>query len=196
MAADLKPTRPPPVVGKKAQLLSHPDATGESVWNIAVDVELTLGVSLVCRYLLHGDMANVVVPGARAGRRADGLWRHTCFEAFVAADDTAGYYEFNFSPSLDWAAYRFDYYRAGMTAAPLAQAPGLHARRNAGLLELSATVHFAGLPALSGARVLRVALTAVVEETDGRLSYWALQHPLGNPDFHHPDGLAMELSAP
>jgi hypothetical protein len=183
-------------VAQRAQLYAHPDAGAEFVWGITAEAHLNSGISLTCRYSLHGDMMHVAIPQPRAGRRADGLWRHTCFEAFVAADDCAGYYEFNFSPSLDWAAYRFDYYRAGMTAAPLAQAPGLHSRRNAGQLELSATVHFAGLPALSGARVLRLALTAVVEESGGRLSYWALQHPLGNPDFHHPDGLAMELSAP
>src|SRR5579862_1162108 len=102
MAADLKPTEPPPVVSARAPLLAHPDASGESVWSIVAEVQLTVGVSLVCRYLLRGDMSQVVVPGARAGRRADGLWRHTCFEAFVAANDAAGYYEFNFSPSLDW----------------------------------------------------------------------------------------------
>ena len=34
---------------------------------------------------------------------------------------------------------------------------------------------------------------AVIEEDGGPLSYWALQHPPGNPDFHHPDGFALEL---
>ena len=133
------------------------------------------------------------MPGARAGRRADDLWKHTCFEAFVAADDMPGYFEFNFSPSLDWAAYRFADYRAGMSFATLAQAPGLQVRRTSSQLELTATVHLAGLAPLCDAPVLRLALAAVIEEDDGRLSYWALQHPPGNPDFHHPDGFAVEL---
>ena len=193
MAADLKPTQPPPVVTKQALLVSHPDATGESVWNISVEVQLTVGVSLVCRYLLHGDMANVVVPGARAGRRADGLWRHTCFEAFVAADDCAGYYEFNFSPSLDWAAYRFSEYRDGMTPANLARAPGLTARRTPDRLELTAHLHLEGLGELARVPLLRLGLTAVIEDDSGSLSYWALRHAPGNPDFHDPDGFALEL---
>ena len=48
---------------------------------------------------------------------------------------------------------------------------------------------------MRSARVLRLALAAVVEEDDGRLSYWALQHAPGNPDFHHPEGFALELRA-
>ena len=34
----------------------------------------------------------------------------------------------------------------------------------------------------------------VIEEEDGTISYWALRHAAGKPDFHHPDGFAMELA--
>ena len=40
----------------------------------------------------------------------------------------------------------------------------------------------------------RIALSAVIEEGNGALSYWALRHPAGKPDFHHPDAFAMELA--
>ncbi|GAC1451869.1 MAG: hypothetical protein PVS2B3_11030 [Steroidobacteraceae bacterium] len=179
-----------------AQLISHRDTPGAAVWRIAADVNLVAGASLGCNYSLHGDLARVRIPGARAGRRADGLWQHTCFEVFVAAAGDPGYLEFNFSPGLDWAAYRFAAYREGMTPAHLAQAPGLNVRRTADRLDVSATVHLAGLGASFATPRLRVALAAVVEEDDGRLSYWALQHPPGNPDFHHPDGFALALGAP
>src|SRR3546814_3736372 len=33
----------------------------------------------------------------------------------------------------------------------------------------------------------KLALSAVIEELDGTKSYWALAHPPGKPDFHHPD---------
>jgi len=177
----------------RALLRTHPDTPGEAVCSVAAGVHLTTGSSLACRYSLQGELARVRVPDARAGQRADGLWKHTCCEAFVAVPGAPGYYEFNFSPALDWAAYRFEDYRAGMTAAPLSQAPGLVVRRTARELELSATVHFAGLAPLLAARALRVALAVVIEEDSGRHSYWALQHAPGNPDFHHPDGFALEL---
>jgi hypothetical protein len=40
----------------------------------------------------------------------------------------------------------------------------------------------------------RLGLAAVIEETTGRKSYWALVHPLGQPDFHHSDCFALEVS--
>jgi hypothetical protein len=46
-----------------------------------------------------------------------------------------------------------------------------------------------------GAR-LSVALSAVIEDNRGMLSYWALKHPPGKPDFHHRDGFALEIEAP
>ena len=180
---------------QRTALLAHPDVPGEAVWHIAVDVRLS-AADLTCRYTLFGELARVRLPGARTGRRADGLWQHTCFEAFVSGDDDPGYFEFNFSPGLDWAAYRFSGYRDGMAPANLAQAPGLSVHRAAERLELSATVHLAGLAPLARARRLRVALATVVEEDSGRLSYWALRHAPGNPDFHHPDSFTLELGAP
>jgi hypothetical protein len=178
---------------ERAYLLAHPDAGGELVWSIAVEAQFTPDATLTCRYTLRGDVGRLRVPQARAGHRADGLWRHTCFEAFVSAADSASYYEFNFSPALDWAAYHFTDYRTGMSAATLDRAPGLQVRRSSDGLELAATVHLAGVAALRDARALRLALAAVVEENDGRLAYWALRHPPGNPDFHHPDGFTQEL---
>jgi len=178
---------------QRAFLLAHPDAGGEFVWSIAAEAQFTAGASLCCRYSLRGDTAQLRLPQARAGRRADGLWRHTCFEAFVSAPGSAGYYEFNFSPALDWAAYRFDDYRTGMSAATLERAPGLQVRRSSDALELTATVHLQGLALLCDAPALRLALAAVIEENDARLGYWALRHPPGNPDFHHPEGFTLEL---
>jgi hypothetical protein len=193
MAAELTNVVMPAAEMQRAALVSHPDTPGEAVWRIAVEANLVAGMTLGCNYSLHGDLERVRVPGARTGRRADGLWQHTCFEVFVAAAGDPGYLEFNFSPGLDWAAYRFAAYRKEMSPANLAQAPGLNVRRMADRLDLSATVHLAGLGTAFAAPRLRVALAAVVEEEDGRLSYWALQHPPGNPDFHHADGFALEL---
>jgi hypothetical protein len=39
----------------------------------------------------------------------------------------------------------------------------------------------------------RVGLAAVVEETSGHRSYWALAHPPGKPDFHHADCFTLEV---
>ena len=104
-------------------LVAHPDTSRQPVSGIAVEVRLAGPTTLVCNYSLHGDIGRVRVSGAGTGRRADGLWQHTCFEAFIAPQGAAGYYEFNFSPTLDWAAYQFTDYRDGMAPAQLTQAP-------------------------------------------------------------------------
>lgn len=178
---------------QRAYLLAHPDAGGESVWSISAEAGFTTGRTLSCRYTLRADMTRVRLPSIRSGRRADGLWRHTCFEAFVGAPGSSAYHEFNFSPALDWAAYCFQGYRTGMSAATLVQAPGVTVHRDRDGLELAATVHLSGLAPLENAHELRLALAAVIEEEDGRLTYWALRHPAGNPDFHHPESFALEL---
>ena len=179
---------------QRTQLLAHPDTPGEWVWSIGAEVELTPAGALLCHYELHGEVGRLRVPAARTGRRADELWQHTCFEVFAAAPG-GGYYEFNFAPSLEWAAYRFSGYREDMRPAQLARAPGLKARRTSDRLELTAHLYLDGLAELAhGGQPLRLGLSAVVEDDDGRLSYWALRHAPGNPDFHDPDAFALELS--
>ncbi len=179
---------------QRALLLAHPYTPGEWVWSIAAEVQLDAPATLVCRYELHGEVSRLRVPAARTGRRADGLWQHTCFEVFAAAAQAGqGYYEFNFSPSLEWAAYRFSEYREGMTPANLARAPGLSARRTPDRLELTAHLYLEGLPELARGPLLHLGLTAVIEDDSGSLSYWALRHAPGNPDFHDPDAFALEL---
>ena len=181
---------------QRARLLAHPYTPGEWVWSISAEVQLDAPATLVCHYELHGDVSRLRVPAARAGRRADGLWEHTCFEVFAAAEAGGGYYEFNFSPSLEWAAYRFSEYREGMVPASLARAPGLTARRTPDKLELTAHLYLEGLAELARGPLLHLGLTAVVEDDSGSLSYWALRHAAGNPDFHDPGAFAMELTTP
>src|SRR2546421_64445 len=68
-------------------------------------------------------------------------------------------------------------------------------RRSSDQFELTATVHLGGLAALRDAPALHLALAAVIEDYRGALSYWALDHPPGKPDFHHPDGFTIDLRA-
>lgn len=147
--------------------------------------------SLELRYRVEGDIARVLVPAKRSPQRADKLWQHTCFEAFVRAAAASAYVELNFSPSSAWAMYQFSGYRAGMSNVEAAP-PRISLHRESGLLQLDAVVDLASTPALLHAE-LKLAMCAVVEEEDRRLSYWALVHPAGKPDFHHADGFVLKL---
>ena len=177
-------------------LLAHPSSANDAVRRVAACVEPAARDWLRFRYLLEADPERVRVPPSAAHPgRTDELWAHTCFEAFVGLPQSPRYLELNFSPSGEWAAYRFESYRAGMVPAGLAAAPRLELRRGGGHFELQAEVCLSGTE-LAGGRHLRLALSAVVEDGEGRLSYWALRHAPGRPDFHHPDSFSLGLELP
>jgi len=165
----------------------HPDTPGARV--DAIRVALTLaGQRLRLVYTLRGDIAGLRLPSPGPARRSDGLWRHSCMEAFIQTGPSA-YVEYNFAPSGAWAAYAFDAYRQGMR--PLeTPPPDIDLRRLPGRIELSGQVDLP--PAVC---VQRIALAAVIEDQDGTIAYWAIRHPPGRPDFHHADGFALRLSA-
>lgn len=178
-------------------LQPHPASRAGCVDAIRVEIVALPGgaLSLTYRltYVFTGDLAGMRIPEAQPASRTDGLWRHTCFEAFVGTTNGAAYREFNFSPSGQWQAYAFTAYRAGGLPDPAAN-PDIECLREPGCLTLSATIYDlprgAGLPS-----PLRLGLAAVVEAADGALSYWALRHAPGKPDFHHPDTFALELNS-
>ena len=175
-----------------AALTAHPSTPNDDVRSLEVQLRAEEPDILVFQYSLVADMSRVRVPLSGASGRTDALWKHTCFEAFAAAKDAPGYHEFNFSPSLDWAVYRFSAYREGMSRAEIGRAPEISVRRRDDGLELESAVRIGHLADLD-VRHLRVALAAVIEDDKGGLSYWGLQHAPGKPDFHHPNGFALEL---
>ena len=175
-------------------LVGHASTPGDATYGIAARAELKASATVVFRYVLRAQISRLRIPPTQSVTRADGLWRHMCFEAFLTAPGAAGYYEFNFAPSRQWALYRFDAYREGMSPADLESPPELCVRRFDDRLEVDAAVHLHDLMALRGATRLLLALSAVVEEENGTLSYWALKHPSGKADFHWPDGFALELA--
>jgi len=168
----------------------HPDSRCDA----AIHVEVTrprLGV-LALRYGVTGKTNGLVLPPIAAPTRTDELWRHTCFEAFVRPAPGEAYYEFNFSPSTQWAAYRFGGTRTGMSIAREIDAPRVDVHPNVAGFEMQVLLE---LPSLPNDGPWRLGLSAVIEEAGGRKSYWALAHPPGKPDFHHSDCFALELPA-
>ena len=170
-------------------LILHPDSRCAAVTSIAVEVARARPGVLTLHYLVTGRIGELRLPPVAAPARADELWRHTCLEAFVRTPAGVGYLEFNFAPSTQWAAYRFSGYREGMQPAMDLRAPHFDVRSNAATFEMEA------LLALPDDAPWRLGLSAVIEETNGAKSYWALAHPPGKPDFHHADCFALELPA-
>jgi hypothetical protein len=137
-------------------------------------------------------VSGIFLPAARASQFAHRLWEHTCFEAFVA-DAQGGYYELNFSPSSQWAIYRFSGYRNDMSQVEVTQPPHIRMHLGDASISMDARIELAGIPLPRTDAAWKVALAVVIEESDGTHSYWALAHPSGRPDFHHPGSFAFEL---
>jgi hypothetical protein len=175
-------------------LKCHPHTLSSATTRVEVEVARPHAGSLVLRYLVSGKIGDLRLPPVTAPARADGLWQHTCFEAFLRSPPQTAYYEFNFAPSTQWAAYRFGRYRKEMRVATEFSAPRIELLSTSDCYALQVSLDVDGLSMLPREAGWRLGLAALIEETNGRKSHWALAHPPGKADFHHPDCIAYELS--
>jgi len=143
---------------------------------------------------LFGSPLRVKLPGIKpAPARTDELWRTTCFEAFIRPRGGDAYFELNLSPSGDWAAYRFDSYRAGMREANIVGNSDPDVWMENGIRMQDAAFDTSAEPELDFTKGWDIGFSAVIEETDGTKSYWALAHGKGPPDFHNSACFAYHL---
>jgi hypothetical protein len=163
-------------------------------YNVGAKLSLIGSDVLMIEYVISGSLRGLLIPPPIVPQRRDELWRRTCFEAFIGSPG-GSYVEFNFAPSREWASYRFEAYRSGMEPAHDLFAPPIFPELTSD--QRFGLTAFIDLRPLSQAGSTHVAVSAVIEETDGTKSYWALAHPPGEaPDFHHPAGFVLELPAP
>jgi hypothetical protein len=166
------------------QLLPHPGCTAVPEGQVTVSLKLS-DCTLDIQYVIAVNTLKIRLPepGAKrtAGQRRDGLWQHTCCEAFIATENQTGYLEFNFSPSGDWACYAFNDYRQPAPLPRLATSPRITCQATDDGFCLQAAVDRESLPI---ARPWHLGLSCVLKECSGHKTYWALQHDTPQPDFH------------
>jgi hypothetical protein len=173
-------------------LRCHSSARSETVRAVEVRIRRSASAELQMTFRIGGDIRRIRVPPPAVPRIATQLWRHTCFEAFIAVEGQPAYHEFNFAPSGEWAVYAFSGYRNGGPLANEMMRPHIAVRTTDSRLELDALVRLDGLSANHPRASLRIGLSAVIEASDG-LSYWALRHPADKPDFHDAAGFSLLL---
>ena len=174
----------------------HPSNAQSPLRALSVSGALQANGRITLDYLLHGDLLRLrLAPPASHPQRRDELWRHTCLELFAQRDGTDDYLEFNFSPSGDWAAYRFDGYRDGQSHGEQRSVGITLHPLGPGQLRIQACAQLPG-SALQAADASgwRLGLAAVIEADDGALSYWALRHGGAKPDFHAANSFAVVLT--
>ena len=169
----------------------HSRSQCPAVAQIEVEITRPRAYGLILNYIITGKICELFISPVGGSERHDDLWRHTCFEAFIRDSGTA-YCEFNFAPTTEWAAYRFSDYRSGRRAPDIA-APVIEVRVTADRYALQAALQLESLSDLLSQAAWHLGLSALVEDKSGSISYWALTHPFGKPDFHNSVSFACEL---
>jgi hypothetical protein len=173
---------------RSVELVPHPQSPPVAINGIDVRWFETGAGQLVLRWVVRGVEA-LAVPSFAGKGRGDDLWKTTCGELFLRDREGRAYRELNFSPSGRWAAYRFDRYRDGRTDSDI-PVPEVTCESGQFLFVLTAVIDAAVIAGAGSA-----GLSAVIEEKDGTISYWAIAHPEGKPDFHDPACFTLRLPA-
>ena len=178
----------------REKLICHPDTPARAVTALWAEVEWSFNDGFVLRFIVDGAIDQLVLPPGDgqlviADSPTDRLWQSSCFEAFLTDGEEPDYTEFNYAPDGRWACYQFDDYRSLLRADDLAPWEMVAEKGDQ-------TYSLRVEPGIFPDNGAKLALSAVIEELDGTKSYWALAHPPGKPDFHHPDCFALTLGAP
>jgi hypothetical protein len=182
-----------------APLTVHPEHRSDAVtagrfWAKRWGSLVVLNYNFLCRrteIVLPAPMGARDEHGLYAPVRGDELWKSTCFELFVRpVGGGTAYFEYNFTPAMKWAAYRFSDRRVGMMNVTPEEPPQLWDNKSSGDYTYCVSLR---LDKAWAERTLRFAVSAVIEENDGRKSYWALRHGEGPPDFHDPESFVFDI---
>ena len=171
-------------------LVSHATSSASSlVWQVESKTE-SCEWTFDIVYRVRGDLSHLVIPN-RCGipSRLDNLWQETCFEVFLRRrNQPQQYIEFNFSPSGDWAFYRFRDYRKDLECPAVREPLSITTQARDNELTLGTKIPWSIIhDTLPGSQPLDVGLSAILREQSGDMGYWAIKHPSEKPDFHHPD---------
>lgn len=167
-----------------------------------VDLTLTGTIArhanrLTLHYTLNGNLAQVKIPpAADPPTRTLALWEHTCFEFFLGEPGCNRYWEFNLSPSGHWNVYRLEGYRQSLqeelefTGLPFTVQ---HFFPPASPQTLALQIDLDITPILPPSAHVEVAITAVIQQQNGHISYWALTHCAPEADFHQRQSFEIAL---
>jgi hypothetical protein len=176
----------------RLSLIPHPATPPSQPFKVWANVEHAASLGAVATtniwFGVGAPATRFVIAEPGEPERVDGLWRTTCFEAFLRASGEQSYREWNFAPSGAWAAYDFFGYREGSTTAEIGAPPYVRMEDNFTWWTLGATI------AVDADVSWELGLSAVLEEKDGTKSYWALAHDGDKPDFHAPGCFTARLA--
>jgi hypothetical protein len=171
----------------------QPFASTKSLPNLKIAGNIARnGNKFAIRYMLESDLKEIVIPPpSKTPLRKHELWQDICFEFFLGIKDSAQYWEFNLSPAGHWNVYRFDGYRQGMQEETAFTILPFNVQNQANGLILVLDIDLDKI--ISAEQAIEVAITTVIKDKDGEITYWALTHRGAEADFHLRDSFIVEL---
>ena len=147
---------------------------------------------LSIEYQLFGDLNAISInPPANPPSRQFHLWAATCFEFFIGIPGDANYWEFNLSPSGNWAVFALDDYRQGLRDELSFSSLPFKVDRYPNYITLSLELGMSEL--ILAEQDLEMSVTAVIKSSQNELSYWAITHNGKEADFHLRDSFVINL---
>jgi len=161
--------------------------------NVEAQAKLS-GHALHVNFKVMGDTSTLLMTETQRPQqllRGTELWKHTVFEFFMGPMSDEFYYEWNFSPALEWDFHAFLQYRQKNTIASLANGGILNCTsdkdKNTFILKTTIDLSFSEtlLWYLNTHQPLRLGISAVLENKNFELTHFALKHLGNKPDFHN-----------
>jgi hypothetical protein len=147
---------------------------------------------LLIEYQLFGDMNAIsIAPPADSPSRQLHLWEATCFEFFIGIPGDRNYWEFNLSPSGDWAIFALNDYRQGLRDELSFSSLPFKVDRYPNYITLSLEFDLSEL--ILAEQDLEMSVTTVIKSSQDELSYWAIAHSGKEADFHLRDSFSIKL---
>ena len=177
---------------KTAQLIPFAPSPPDTPGTYALSVNMVRSKEEIsAEFQLLGDTASIRWPQPLAqAQPGHELWKHTCFELFCTQPNSTEYWEYNFSPSRQWAIYSFKDYRQAAplsaTQIPIIEPPQLSATK------FTLQVRFILEPQLHHQQLI-LGVSAVIETTDDQRHYYALKHCGNKPDFHLRESFVLKM---
>lgn len=145
------------------------------------------------RYRINGRTDNIQFPDvSQQASRKNELWNATCCELFVGISGEPHYWEYNLSPSHDWAVFSFTDYRQNksdeLSISQLEITTKIDKNNEFELKTILA------LPKMLIGHTLDIGVSSVVQDKSGKIHYYALTHPDKQADFHDRNGFNIKLN--
>ena len=176
--------------------------TGSVERKLANPVERKLAI-LHFAFQLEGDLTSLDVPLSQVSKsrsQKDELWKTTCFEIFLSRPGDLSYFEFNFSPTGDFAVYTFDDYRSDMQPLKQLVQPKFKFERGSDFYRITGAIGDAHddprFKLLLAEPKLEASMTAVIKPLPGQgeTTFWALSHAGKKADFHLRSSFGLSLN--